>query len=395
MLTQMTSSDTLWLAEIKRFAQDRIAPAAQFWGTKQPDPELFAEAASLGLMRLSVPKSAGGLEKPLSLKACAFATLAEADFGFAMAVVNSHNVAVRLAVSASSSVHRSVLPALLDGQTLGCTALTEPSAGSDLGGLETVASREPGGWRINGTKIWIINARRADLAIVYAKCVGHEAGQNIAAFLVDLHSNGVSRLPCDGPFPQHSIGSGKLILENVALNDAAMILRPGNAMPAILNELNGARAYVAAMCCAMLAAALKEAASYGQTRQTFGRPLVAHQGWRLVLARAATDLAAAEALTAQAINAVETETDAQLLAAQAKVHAVNQCQRHLPRLLQAQGAHGLTHDQVSARHLAAVQAAALTDGASDILLERVAHLSGFGRKSSKITKGDTDARIPD
>ena len=395
MLTEIASSDALWLAAIKRFARDRIAPAAQFWGNRQPEPELFKEAAALGLMRLAVPRSAGGLQKSFSVKARACAILAEADFGFAMAVVNSHNVAVRLVNSASPSVCMAVLPGLLDGQTLGCTALTEPDAGSDLGGLATVARREKDGWRINGTKSWIINARRADVAIVYAKCEGYQSGQDFAAFLVDLHTEGVTRLPCDGPFSQHSIGSGRLILENVVLNDVAMILRPGIAMPAILNELNGARAYVAAMCCAMLSAAVDEAAAYGQIRQTFGKPLVAHQGWRLVLARAATDLAAAEALTAQAINAVETETDAQLLAAQAKVHAVNQCQKHLPRLLQAQGAHGLTHDQVSARHLAAVQAAALTDGASDILLERVAHLSGFGPKSSKITKGDTDARIPD
>jgi alkylation response protein AidB-like acyl-CoA dehydrogenase len=205
----------------------------------------------------------------------------------------------------------------------------------------------------------------------------------------------VRRGACDSPLSQHAIGTGSLGFDGVELEKEAMILAPGVARAAILGELNVARTYVAAMCCAMLAEALDETARYGQRRRTFGKPLAAHQGWRLHLARAATDLAAAQALTGLAVQAIDNGAEAQLLAAQAKVHAVIQCQRHLPRLLQAQGAQGLAPEHVTVRHLAAVQAAALTDGAEDILLERVARLSGLAPKPLHGREEAPDARVPD
>ena len=280
----------------------------------------------------------------------------------------------------------------MEGRLHACTALTEPDAGSDLAALRTTAVPRPGGgridgWQLDGAKTWIINARRADLAIVYARCAGHEGDHDLAAFLVDLHAPGVTRAACDSPLSQHAIGSGSLRFDGVALEAEAMILAPGIARAEILGELNTARAYVAAMCCAMLAAALEETARYGQERRTFGKPLAAHQGWRLPLARAATDLAAAQALTDRAAAALDAGDDAQLLAAQAKVHAVAQCQLHLPRLLQAQGARGHAPGHVTVRHLTAVQSAALTDGAEDILLERIARLSGLAARPPAPSKG--------
>jgi len=343
-----------------------------------------------------VPVAAGGLGLRFGARADLLSRLAAQDFGFAMAVVNSHNVALRLATDAAPALRDRVLPGLLDGRHLGCTALTEPGAGSDLSALTTTARRHPGGWRLDGEKTWIINARRADWALVYARCADHPGPDPLAAFLVDLHAPGVRRGPCDSPLSQRSIGSGSLSLAGVELIDDAMILAPGAARAGILHELNAARAYVAAMCCAMLAAALAETAEYGQHRQTFGKPLAAHQGWRLHLARAATDLAAAEALTGRAVLAVEGDhPDAQLLAAQAKVHATAQCQHHLPRLLQAQGAQGHAPQHVTVRHLASVQAAALTDGSEDILLERVARLSGLSARPPQPAKGASDAGLPD
>jgi alkylation response protein AidB-like acyl-CoA dehydrogenase len=101
-----------------------------------------------------------------------------------------------------------------------------------------------------------------------------------------------------------------------------------------------------------------------------------HQAWRLTLAQAQTDLAATQALTDRAVAAVTAQDPAaQILAAQAKVHAVQTAQHHLPALLHAMGAEGLRPTHGLTRHLAAVQSAALTDGAVAPLLERVARLT--------------------
>ena len=294
------------MARIAAFAADDAAPAAAAWSMgASPDAAIFAKAADLGLFGLEVPADLGGSGCGFAFKADVCAALAGADFGFAMSVINTHNVAARLAQSAPPHLRDRYLPALLAGRISACTALTEPGAGSDFAAVATRARRTAEGWVLDGEKTWIINARHAGLAIVFAQCVEGGGGDGIGSFLVDLTAPGVRCHPIDGAFSQTAIGAGGFALKGVALPADHMLAAPGSAFKSILAEINGARAYVAAMCCGMLHAALNEAAAYGAQRRTFGKPLAAHQAWRLKLARAQTDLAAARALTAQAAQAID------------------------------------------------------------------------------------------
>lgn len=363
------------LAAVHRFATTQLGPAAAGWGYgTEPDPSLFRAAADLGLFGIELPKAAGGLGFDFAHKAAVCATLAAVDFGFGMSIVNTQNAARRLHLSAPAlAAHH--LAGLLSGQTSACTALTEPGAGTDVAALQTRATQLPHGWVISGRKDWIINARHARLSIVFAKCGAGDDADAIGAFAVDLTAPGVTRHATEAGFDQTSLGTGGFTLDAVTLPPEALILPPGTAFVSILSEINGARAYVAAMCCAMLGAAIDTVAAYGQTRTSFGKPLMDHQAWRLTLAQAQTDLAATQSLTDRAVAAITHDPAAQILAAQAKVHAVQTCQRHLPVLLHAMGAEGLRATHGLTRHLAAVQSAALTDGAITPLLERVARLS--------------------
>lgn len=366
---------TTFLAGVQAFARDHVAPAAARWSQGHaPDPDVFKAAARLGLFGIELPVQAGGLGLDFRHKAEACRILAAADFGFAMAVVNTHNVALRLLRSAPEPA-KAHLPALLAGDTFACTALTEPDAGTDAAAMRTRAVETNGGWTLNGEKTWIVNGRRAGLAIVFAKCGDSDDHGSIGAFLVDLTAPGVERYAIDSAFAQTGIGTGGFILKDVRLARENLILPPGKAFRSILAEINGARAYVAAMCCGMLEAAIATVAAHGHRRLSFGKPLMEHQAWRLSLAQAETDLAASRALTDTAIAAVPGDPAAQRIAAEAKINAVQTCQRHLPALLHAMGAEGLRPEHCLARHLAAVQSAALTDGAETPLLERVAKLS--------------------
>lgn len=368
------------LDAVAAFARDRVAPAAGAWAMgAEPDPVLFEAAAALGLMRLSVPEAAGGLGLGFGEKARACAALAAADFGFAMAVVNTHNAALRIAASAPPALAARLLPDLLSGRVAACTALTEPGTGSDVAAMVTTARRVPGGWRLDGEKAWIVNGRRAALAIVYAQCGEPGDSAGIAAFAVPLDAPGCTRYPLDSPLAQTAMGTGGFTFADVRLPDDHLLFPPGTAFGAILDEINGARAYVAAMACAMLDAAIGAAGAWGESRRSFGQTLWEHQAWRLGLAAAAVDLAAARALTDAAVAAVDGGAPAQMLCAQAKLSATAACQRHLPVLLHAMGAEGLRPDHPMTRHLAAAQIATLTDGSTEMLLERVARLMRRGR----------------
>ncbi|WP_376985799.1 acyl-CoA dehydrogenase family protein [Bosea sp. R86505] len=369
----MTGEDAApFLARVRDFARDTVTVRAPLWAKGQAiEPEVVARAAEIGLTGIEVPTQLGGLGLSFRAKVEACAIVAAADFGFAMSLVNTHNVAKRIATTMPETVARRYLPDLLSGTAMACTALTEEGAGSDVAALSCTARPVGDGWLLDGEKTWIVNGRHAALAIVYAQCGEPGQSAGIGAFLVDLTDTSCHRFPIETEISQASIGTGGFRLTGCFVPSERMVLPAGTAFKAILSEINGARIYVAAMCCAMVSSALRVAQAYGETRQTFGQKLTQHPAWREGIAQIATVLAASWSLVEAALLASEQGRDVRHLAAAAKVNAVDLAQTVLPRLLHAMGAEGLRGSYPFTRHLGAAQLAALTDGSTAMLLDRL------------------------
>ena len=365
-----------FLDQVEEFAEKTVLPAASHWSMGAiPDGTIYEMAGQIGILGMQVPQVFGGLGLDFTTRAAACRILAGADFGFAMSLVNTHNIALRLSEIAPRALCQQYIPDLLSGKISACTALTEPGTGSDFAAVTTKATQTETGWVLNGEKTWIINGRHAGLSIVYAQCATVGDGNGIGAFLVDLNAPNVTRYAIDSGFSQTSMGTGGFILRDFKVTQDAMLIAPGTAFKAILTEINGARTYVAAMCNGMLARAVRDTATYGAIRHSFGKPLNTIPSWQAGLAAAEAALSASQVLTTKATNLVNTDQDAQLLAAQAKIDAVTSAQTHLPELLQLMGAEGLRPEHVFCRHIAAAQIAGFTDGATNILKDRVARLT--------------------
>ena len=328
-------------------------------------------AACAGLTGIQVPEKLGGSGLSFRCKANIATILAGADFGLAMSWINTHNVAADLARWLDQPIANTWLPGLLSGQMIGCTALTEPLAGSDFSAIRTVATRVPGGWRLDGEKSWIINGKIADVMLVYAQTQPGQGAPGIACFVVDARRAGFERDSQSSPSSVASSFTGGFHLKAYIAHEAELIHPPGTAFSRALASINGARVSVAAMCCGMVAESLRIANEYGQSRLTFGKSLASHQGWRWSLADAAIDLHAAQLMVAQASAQIDAGKDAQDLAAKTKVFATRMAQRHIAALMHALGAQGLRDTYPLMRHLQATQVATLTDGSTEMLLERI------------------------
>ena len=298
--------------------------------------------------------------------------LAGADFGFSLSLVNSHNVAKKLAHEASQTLISENVPAILSASKMGCTALTEPGTGSDLASIQTTATKESNVWQLKGRKAWIINATQADIIILYAQTNPGSGTSGIAAFLIDSTRPGFIREPGFDLAGQHSMGTGGFRLEGYEARPDELLARPGKAIKFFLKEINEARTYVAAMCCGMVETALDICRNYGRKRKTFGKTLNTHQGWLWSLSDAETDLAAAQLLVQEATAQIEKGADTQLIAAQAKIFSTRMAERHLPNLTQLMGAEGLREKYPFSRHLIASRIAGYVEGSTEMLLERVA-----------------------
>lgn len=359
------------VSSARHFVANTVAPSLADGAKPRLDARIVAGAAAAGMFGFQVPPAHGGAGARFAVKARIAEILAGADFGLAMALINTQNVANHLARSADAVIARRYVPDLLAGRKSACTALTEPGAGSDFAAIGTSATPLDGGWRLDGAKAWIINALHAEVLLVYAQTRPGSGAAGIAAFVVDANRAGFVRgAAMTGAMP--AMGTGSFRLEGYVAAADEMLFAPGQAFKRAMTSINGARIYVAAMCCGMVDAALTVAADYGRRRSTFGQVLFDHQGWRFGLADAAVDLEAARLMVAAAAGQLDAGADVQGAAARAKVFATRMAHRHLGALLHAMGAEGLRDCHPFLRHLEGAQAAAFTDGATEMLQERIA-----------------------
>jgi alkylation response protein AidB-like acyl-CoA dehydrogenase len=371
-MTHSTRSLTQWFEQLERFCAQAMSPDSllgPYDATRER--KRVAVAASVGLTGIQVALEHGGFGASYSTKAKLAQRLAREDFGVAMAVINSQNVAYDMSRWLPAEVSKRWVPRLLSGELIGCTALTEPGAGSDFSAVMTHAVQTSDGWRLQGEKTWIINAKIADVFLVYAQTQPGSGAAGIAAFVVEARSEGFERSLEAFTAAAASSSTGGFRLQGYVARPDEMLHPPGQAFKRALESINGARVYVAAMCVGMLQESLRIAQAYGQRRHTFGQPLTQHQGWRWMLAEAAVDLEAASALVHCAAQAIDEGSQSQDLAAKAKVFATRAAQRHLPALLHAMGAEGLRDSYPLMRHVAAAQVATLVDGSTEMLLERI------------------------
>lgn len=368
----LTPEERAVVARARAFAEEHVAPNAARWEWERRYPlETIKAACTIGLNTIELAKKHGGQGLSFSCKMRAFEEIARHDFAFAFALINHHNACARFARDGQPAHVARLLPRMLTGDLIGCAGLSEPGVGSDFGGLEMEAVRVEGGWKVNGAKAWITNAAVAGLSVAYAQTDKAQGYRGIICLAIEAERPGFHR---EKPFELHgghAIGVGGFRLVDYFAPDEAVLHPPGKAFKAALAGINGARAYVAAMCCAMLQASLETAVRYTQQRRTFGQPVIEHQGVRWKLVDAATDLEAARLLCYRAACLIDEGADAVLPAAHAKKFATGMAVQRIADCIQAMGANGLRAEYPLARHLAGAKIAAYTDGSIEMMNERI------------------------
>ena len=369
----LSPAEARLLEAAREFSRREIGPNAAQWERERAYPRAaICAAAALGLTRIQVPAARGGLDLRFRAKLRIVEEIARDDFAFAFALVNTHNAASRLARDGNDSQRARYLDGLLRGELVGAVSLTEPGAGSDFAAISTRAERVAGGWRLNGEKAWLTNGAAVDVVLVYAQTDPAIGAKGIAAFVVDARREGFARGAAYALAGAHAIGAAGFTLEDYFAADDDLFYAPGTAFKSALASITGARAYVAAMCCGMVAEALGLALARVRARQAFGRPLIERQGLRWMLADVATDLEAARLLCYRAARLLEAGQDAVLAAAHAKKFATRMAEQRLAQCMQAFGAEGLMQAHPFGRHLAAARVAHYADGTTEMQNERIA-----------------------
>ncbi len=346
-----------------------VARDAAAWEHARRYPlDAMREAGRAGLAGMLTPREHGGLGLALGDACDIVRRIAAVDFGHAFALKVHANMTASLVRSGREDLISRHLDDLLHARRIGAFLLTEPGAGSDAAAITASARRDGDGWVLNGEKAWVTNGVAAGVLLVFLQTDPSRGWRGVAGFLVDADTPGVARTGAYTLLGGHSAGVSGFSFSSARVDDAAMLLAPGEAFPAAMRGINAARAGVAAMCCGMVEAALDQALDAVASRNAFGRTIGDFQGVQWMLADVATDLRAAQLLTRDATAAFETGEDVQAPAAHAKKFATRMAWKAISDCMQVMGARGFRGDDGHSltRHLACARMAQWLDGATEI-----------------------------
>lgn len=277
-----------------------------------------------------------------------------------------------LRLAGSEEARERWLAPAVRGEAMGAFAMTEPEAGSDLGGIATRARRVEDGYALEGTKTLISNAGLADFYVVFARCQGASGGSTagdvrteLAAFLVPADTPGLRFLGPQVLSAPHPLG--EIRLEDCRLPASARLGEEGRGLRIGLGTLDRLRPTVGAAACGMAARALQEALAHAIRRRQFGKPLAQHQLVREKLGRMATDLTAARLLVYRAAwerDGGAERTNAE--SAMAKSFATEAAQRIVDEAVQILGGRGVLAEHPVDRLYRSVRALRIYEGTTEI-----------------------------
>ena len=355
------------VAEWSASVRERV-PAAEKAGEIPRD--VIAELGRLGVLGMTVPEPLGGLGASTVAFALVLEELAAAWPSLAVGVaVNTGIVDGTLVRYGTSEQRRRWLPKLIDGSGLAAFALTEPSSGSDAASLRATAIREGDGWRLDGRKQFITNARYAPLAIVFARVGDPDPARphaGITAFAVPLDAPGVLIGPAERKLGLKASDTSALVLDGVRVEGDALIGEVGKGFALALAALDGGRIGIAAQSVGIARAAIATARDYAKERKQFGRPIADFEGVRFPLARSEGEIAAARLLALRAAWLKDHGRPFTREAAMAKLYASEMAQRATHAAVQTLGGYGYMREYAVERYARDGRATTIYEGTSEI-----------------------------
>jgi alkylation response protein AidB-like acyl-CoA dehydrogenase len=372
-LSTLTDDERLFRDSVRDFAVDRVAPLARAMDEQQVlDRDLLQALFALGVMGIEVPEVHGGAGGTFFHATLAIEELSRVDPAVGV-VVDVHNTLVINALLrwGTPAQQASILPRLASA-SLGAYALSEPEAGSDAFALTTRAERDGDAYVLRGRKVWITNAREADVFIVFATIDPSAGYRGITAFLVERGADGFSVGRKEEKLGIRASSTCEVLFDGCRVGASAVLGEPGRGYKVAIETLNEGRIGIGAQMVGLAQGALDHAIAYVKTRRQFGKAIADFQGVQFQLARAATDLEAARLLVYNAARLRDARRPFLREAAMCKLYASEAAERITSLAVQLHGGNGYTKDYPVEKLYRDAKIGQIYEGTSNMQLQTIA-----------------------
>jgi alkylation response protein AidB-like acyl-CoA dehydrogenase len=355
---------------VRDFAQKEIAPVIKDYDRKQePIPFALKRMGELGILGLPFPVRYGGSGMDYIAWGLACEELEAVDTSLRV-VMSVHTGLCGMTIFqwGTEEQKQKILVPLAKGERIGCGVFTEPGMGSDVAAMRTSARRDGDSYILNGEKMWISLASKADLALVTVKTnpSTRKPSEGLSSFIVDLHSPGATRGDIHGKLGVRAGSTGWINFQDVRVPVENRIGEEGEGFKITMSAFDHGRYTVACGATGIIRAALEASANYSKTRTTFGSPIAEHQLIKEKIAKMAQDYEIARLLYLQAgwmqnmgkRNTLQTSY-AKKFATEASFSAANEA-------IQIHGAYGFSDEYDVERYLRNSKGAVIYEGSSEI-----------------------------
>jgi len=278
---------------VRDFAQREVAPTIKEWDRKQGmAPHILPRMGKLGILGVCFPVRYGGQGMDFISLGLVCEELEAVDTTLRV-VMSVHTGLAGLTILqwGTNEQKKRFLEPLARGDLIGCGAFTEPGAGSDIAAIQATGKRDGDQYILNGEKMWISLATKADIAIVTVRTIldATKPGRSLSTFVVDLHSPGVTTGDIHGKLGVRAGSTGWISLQDVRVPVEKRIGEEGEGFKVTMSALDSGRYTVAAGATGLIRASLKASVDYANERRAFGEPIAKHQLIQAKIARMAQD----------------------------------------------------------------------------------------------------------
>ena len=370
-------------SKVRAFAESEIKPLAFVLDQENKFPdEAVQKLGALNLMGIPYPKEYGGAGLDIISYAIAVEELSRVDGG-AGVILSAHVSLGSWPVFAygSEEQKKKYLTPLAKGDKLGAFGLTEINAGSDAGGTETTAEPKGDHYVLNGGKIFITNAGKAEVYVVFAVTAPTDGTRGISAFIVEKGWPGFTFGEHYDKLGIRSSVTAELIFKDVKVPKENLLGKEGDGFKIAMATLDGGRIGIAAQALGIAQGAYENALEYAQKRIQFGKPIARQQVISFKLADMATKLRAARFLVYSAAELKESHEPYGMEAAMAKQYASDVCLEIVNDALQIFGGNGYLKGMAVERAYRDAKICTIYEGTNEIQrMVIAAHIIGKAPK---------------
>ncbi|MES1040560.1 MULTISPECIES: acyl-CoA dehydrogenase [Peribacillus] len=368
MQFKLTEEHEMIRKMVRDFAQNEVAPtAAERDEEERFDREIFDKMAELGLTGIPWPEEYGGIGSDYLAYCIAIEELSRVCASTGV-TLSAHTSLAGWPIYkfGSEEQKQKYLRPMAQGEKIGAYGLTEPSSGSDAGGMRTTAKLVGDEYIINGSKIFITNGGIADTYVVFALTDPESKQKGTSAFIVEKDFPGFSVGKKEKKLGIRSSPTTEIIFDECRVPKENLLGKEGEGFKIAMMTLDGGRNGIAAQAVGIAQGALDAAVDYAKERVQFGKPISAQQGIGFKLADMATGIEASRLLTYQAAWLESAGLPYGKESAMSKLFAGDTAMKVTTEAVQVFGGYGYTKDYPVERYMRDAKITQIYEGTQEI-----------------------------